>query len=40
MEVKMEDYIECIALIVISGGVIATAIYAEKIFRLLSNKGN
>jgi hypothetical protein len=38
MEAKLEDLIESVALVLIAAGVIATAFYVEKIYRLLRNR--
>jgi hypothetical protein len=40
MEAELEDLVECVALILIAVGVLATALYAEKIYKLLRNKEN
>jgi hypothetical protein len=34
MEAELEDYIESVALILITVGVIATALYVQKIYNL------
>jgi|1185.fasta_scaffold565445_1 hypothetical protein len=38
MEANLEDIIEMVALTVMTVGVICTAIYVEKIYRLLKDK--
>ena len=38
-EVRLEDFIEIAALVLIMVGVIATAFYVEKIYRLLKKDG-
>jgi len=40
IEAELEDLVECVALILIAVGVLATALYAEKIYKLLRNKEN
>lgn len=40
MEAELEDLMELVALALIAAGVIATAFYAEKIYRLLRNREN
>jgi len=38
MELNLEDYIECIALVVISVSAIVTAFYVQKIYNVLKSK--
>jgi hypothetical protein len=40
METGLEDFVEITALILITAGVIATAFYVERIYRILKRDNN